>query len=1128
MAWSDPTSAWKFHDPVFESESVNAQPAAGPWDGHRWFAYDLLRWRVPELVVCVGTGSGSSLFAFAQAVKDGGSATSIVAVEPSGWDSEDVAEIGVARALDQTSQSLYGDVGIEIRQIEPTAASFAEDSIDLLNLESVPSGAVARAYIESWLPKLRADGLLLIHALDGPDRTVVEAYCQELIAASGGFVFQHSFGLAVLPAKRNVGWEPLQTEMSIAVMTAYYPTRARAHLWEIQLRDHVRMVKERDELIRKQSVIIEDRDQSIDYLVQKIEDQEALLRAAKIAPGEVTDPIEVMQLQQLNSVIANQSEQLTVLDNRLRVLKAKNKQTRKSLLAAQRRKNSPKAALKVLIRYGPPKAAKKARAVLSGTGAGSASRKLRAKSRGKASTAAELTAPRRTAIEYSRTRLLDLQSAFDANFYASRQGLAPDIDPWTHYLEEGMAAGVPISATVAQQVERTGVREVASRAWETPSLSEGLLHEPNGAVHPVPLPLEDFGAYGTFVTFDLWDTLIERTRPADSAKLSTARRMKRRFATARGVARRSEWELMAERVDLEAQIARSRPSEEYRANEVLGLLIARYCPESDAIAEADRLVAEEVAEEIEFSRPRREFPGPPPPNAVILSDFYLGAEDLRKIVAGVRPEWANVPLISSCDANASKRVGGDLFALVREDQSIPTEEHLHVGDNLHSDINMQIETGGRALHVSARVSPYPGPGSLAPAFAEEILNIWPSYVAAELEPPKSAAQASGRRWSFLPASLVMGATEAAIAKRARTVFYLSREGIFLKQVHQAMASGDATYEEVGAAHLAVSRRATFGPSLSSLSVDELMRLWSMYGSQSIRGLLLSLGVEDELPAGLLGRHRLDADQSVGDISNDPRVRSLLDDSEFTGFVWGRLQEQRALLAQYLRQNFARESGEIIVSDVGWRGTIQDNIARVIARPTTGVYLGLFPFLNPQSPTARKQAVAFDGNLGDKFGYLSPPAAIERPWTPHQGSTIRYARSPESGEVMPVLEHSETHATPAIDEFQAGVIEAAPVFARWLSGLGIMASSLGPGLRTQLQDYFENPDPVIADIWFDSDHDDTFGAVGHAHIYAKPKPSPAWFEDPNAAAAAYAASGWPEGFAAWTPVRALNTALGQSS
>ena len=60
----------------------------------------------------------------------------------------------------------------------------------------------------------------------------------------------------------------------------------------------------------------------------------------------------------------------------------------------------------------------------------------------------------------------------------------------------------------------------------------------------------------------------------------------------------------------------------------------------------------------------------------------------------------------------------------------------------------------------------------------------------------------------------------------------------------------------------VSRRSTFGPSLRTFEPGELMRLWSMYSTQSPRGLVASLGLDEEPARSVFANHGLDWDEPV--------------------------------------------------------------------------------------------------------------------------------------------------------------------------------------------------------------------------------------------------------------------------
>ena len=74
---------------------------------------------------------------------------------------------------------------------------------------------------------------------------------------------------------------------------------------------------------------------------------------------------------------------------------------------------------------------------------------------------------------------------------------------------------------------------------------------------------------------------------------------------------------------------------------------------------------------------------------------------------------------------------------------------------------------------------------------------------------------------------------------------------------------------------------------------------------------------------------------------------------------------------------------------------------------------------------------------------------------------------------------------------------------------------------ELRDYYERPHGGIADIWFGSEHDDTFGAL-NVTPFGKDTPERRWLGKEGEAryAAAAMRSRWEPGFSEWLPVLAL--------
>ena len=243
----------------------------------------------------------------------------------------------------------------------------------------------------------------------------------------------------------------------------------------------------------------------------------------------------------------------------------------------------------------------------------------------------------------------------------------------------------------------------------------------------------------------------------------------------------------------------------------------------------------------------------------------------------------------------------------------------------------------------------------------------------------------------------------------------------------------------------------------------------------------------------------------------------------------RNRQRRRALTAYLESTWSRGDGHLIVVDVGWRGTIQDNLAKIFPELRfTGWYLALFPFLNPQPDNVDKHAIGPDGNRGEEFEYIEPPAAVERPWTPDIPSVIDYEID-EAASAKPILakEPLERTQRQLIELFQECSLEAAPVVADWIASKGLVSEELRALVRDELASYYRNPPSGVADIWFASVHDDTFGAM-NVTPFGKQRPSIEWFSPALGAGfathlnSAASDSLWPAGYMRWLPVQAAVT------
>ncbi len=719
---------------------------------------------------------------------------------------------------------------------------------------------------------------------------------------------------------------------------------------------------------------------------------------------------------------------------------------------------------------------------------------------------------------------------FSTHWYSAvNPDIGPQTNPLVHYVESGHREGRTVSESHTNDL--LGDRRDAASTHRHVGIQQARAMEEGGEEVPVSLRMVSGREYD-LVSFDVWDTLLVRDRPADTAKVATARRM---AITAESPS--STWSLFELRVRVEATMAGEVDHEEYELEHVLRRTIeAAGLRVADSTALAARLAEAELQDELAGTVPipesvellNRLLETEGGPAVVALSDFYIGAAGLARLLRHHGVDTQRIAVVSSVDEGASKRLG-TIYKLIESRFDVVPSRHLHVGDNVVADGEMARAAGADAIVVTPLDRHLPGPGRLTRSwYIDAVLEVEAELdeVAAttvgraDATISERTAFAAGVRAAAFVVPFVAGAVERAIEVGVDTVHYLSREGASATRIHAQVADTLFGRHAPRAVHLEVSRRSTFGASLRALDDESMSRMWRQYANQSPIGLLASLNVDPAEFAEPLRRAGLEPDWPIGEIGRHLGIRQFLERPDVEAAITSSLRAQRAALLRYL-DDFGFTGATSVVVDVGWRGTIQDNLCHLLPdRELHGVYLGLFPFLNPQPANGTKRAVIFDGNRGDPFSFVNPPAALEAPLTPPIASVLGYREVEGRIEPIPHVEHGR--ADHLVVAFQDGLRLGAPVAARRYVAWGASTEMLRAGLQESIRRYYSTPSPGVADIWFFSAHDDTFGAL-NVTPYGKSRPDMSLTYggiEPRQRVSA-AASLWAEGWAAWLPVRALD-------
>jgi Methyltransferase domain len=140
----------------------------GAWTPHLYFAYDLVAVLKPRVLVELGVDRGESYFTFCQSAAENKTGTRCFGVDTwrgdqhaGGYDETTFAQVSVY------NRANYEAFSTLIRSSFDTALEqFETDSLDLLHIDGLHTESAVRHDFDSWLPKVRPGGVILLHDVD--------------------------------------------------------------------------------------------------------------------------------------------------------------------------------------------------------------------------------------------------------------------------------------------------------------------------------------------------------------------------------------------------------------------------------------------------------------------------------------------------------------------------------------------------------------------------------------------------------------------------------------------------------------------------------------------------------------------------------------------------------------------------------------------------------------------------------------------------------------------------------------------------------------------------------------------------------------------------------------------------
>jgi hypothetical protein len=172
----------------------------GAWTNHLHFACDLVAALQPRVLVELGVDRGESYFAFCQSAVENKRGTRCFGIDTwrgdqhaGGYDETTFAEVSAHNRANYQRFSTLIRAGFD-----DAREQFEPESIDLLHIDGLHTETAVRHDVDSWLPKVRPGGIVLLHDVDVRSRDFgVWKVWAELPSRGRSWTFHDGPGLGV-------------------------------------------------------------------------------------------------------------------------------------------------------------------------------------------------------------------------------------------------------------------------------------------------------------------------------------------------------------------------------------------------------------------------------------------------------------------------------------------------------------------------------------------------------------------------------------------------------------------------------------------------------------------------------------------------------------------------------------------------------------------------------------------------------------------------------------------------------------------------------------------------------------------------------------------------------------------
>ena len=576
------------------------------------------------------------------------------------------------------------------------------------------------------------------------------------------------------------------------------------------------------------------------------------------------------------------------------------------------------------------------------------------------------------------------------------------------------------------------------------------------------------------ISFDIWDTIIKRKCHPEETKLYTAKYIMLKYNKELKEKYKDIYQILIKRDEIEANFCKEMEEKgldtEYRILDVFNKLQKEIFIEEKTSNEiSQEWIKAEIEQEKEVTYINPDilpiFEKYKDRKMYCISDFYMTSENLKEILDNLNFPVRFEKIYSSADYLLNKK-SGNLYKKFEEELNIKPEDHIHVGDNPFSDIQVAQQLGIETIQIK-KEELYFEPKR------ERTINFDYEKIKKDKSTLENRLFNLGTELSPLLYFFNYNIIEYAIKNNIDIVYYFTREGERFIKGHDIIAENNPFTLDVPKAELLeVSRMATFSASLNEFSIAELLRLWSQYRVQSMTALFKTLAIDIEPYKPYMGKYDININEDIVEPWFNVNVQALCRDEEFLEKINKEIKRKREELLEYFaKRKIKNDNTPMLTVDIGWRGTIQDNIAYIFDNKfITGFYITLYDYYNVQPKNTKK--IKFIKNrqliLEDISSIIT---VLEMIFSSNTGSVIEY----KNGEAIRKLKKEEIQTVQKyIDFIQQGMNEGAKVINEAMKIHPFEAQEFDTYVENIIRKIKNNPDPDLVNVYYDLVMNDTFG------------------------------------------------------